>query len=142
MAVQDTPDPQFLNNISFTAFFVAVLQVKFCYFVAAALNLYFLKKYTTAQLSIVKLFARPLFCALMTCGGATVVYRLAGILFDGGGRINAFILLLITGVTAVAIYVCTMLLFKGISADEVRLLPFGGRLASFLVRKGLLHESN
>ena len=55
---------------------------------------------------------------------------------------NALILLLITGICAVAIYVFTMLLFKGITADEVRLLPMGGRLASFLVKRGLLHESN
>ncbi len=133
---------EYFGVSGFLGIYAAPISSISCYFVAAALNLYFLKKYTTAQLSIVKLFARPLFCALLTCGGATVVYRLAGILFDGGGRINAFFLLLITGVTAVAIYVCTMLLFRGITADEVRLLPFGGRLASFLVRKGLLHESN
>lgn len=55
---------------------------------------------------------------------------------------NALILLMITGICAVAIYVVTMLLFKGITADEVRLLPMGGRLAFFLVKRGLLHESN
>ena len=113
-----------------------------CYCVAAALNLFFLGKYTTAQLSPVKLFARPAFCALLTCGSATVVYRLLALAFNGTGRLHAFILLLVTGVVAVAVYVITMLLFKGITAGEVRLRPMGGRLASFLVRKGLLHESN
>lgn len=113
-----------------------------CYFVAAVLNLFFLAKYTTAKLSPVRLFARPALCALLTCGGATLVYRLLSMVLNEGGRLQALILLLVTGVVAVAIYVFTMLLFKGITADEVRLLPLGNRLASFLVRKGLLHESN
>lgn len=113
-----------------------------CYFIAAALNLFFLKKYTTAELSPVKLFLRPAICALLTCGGSVLVYKLSSLVFSGGGRLNALILLMITGICAVAIYVLTMLLFKGITADEVRLLPMGGRLASFLVKRGLLHESN
>ena len=113
-----------------------------CYFVAACLNLYFLGKHTTASLSPGKLFARPALCALLTCGGATLVYRLLSGVLNGGGRLNALVLLLITGIVAVGIYVVTMLLLKGITADEVRLLPMGGRLASFLVRKGLLHESD
>jgi hypothetical protein len=71
-----------------------------------------------------------------------LVYKLSSLVFSGGGRLNALILLMITGICAVAIYVVTMLLFKGITADEVRLLPMGGRLASFLVKRGLLHESN
>jgi len=79
---------------------------------------------------------------LLTCGGATLVYRLLSGVLNGGGRLNALVLLLITGIVAVGIYVVTMLLFKGITADEVRLLPMGGRLAAFLVRKGLLHESD
>ena len=113
-----------------------------CYMIAALLNLFFLRKHTTARLSLVSLFGRPTLCALLTCGASLGVYHLLRMLLSGGGRIEALLLLLLTGIVAVAVYVVTMLLFKGITADEVRLLPMGNRLASFLLNRGWLHESN
>lgn len=113
-----------------------------CYFVAASLNLFFLRKYTTASLAPLRLFGRPFLCAVLTCGATFGVYSLLRLVLDGGGRAEAFVLLLLSGLSAVAVYVISMLAFKGITSDEVRLLPMGGRLASFLIRKGWLYESN
>ena len=113
-----------------------------CYGIAAVLNLFFLARNTTAKLNPVRLFARPLLCALLTCGATWGVHSLMSAVLPTGGRIISFVLLLASGIAAVAVYVVTMLMLKGITADEVRLLPFGGRMASFLIRKGFLHESD
>ena len=108
----------------------------------ALLNLFFLRKHTTAKLSLLSLFGRPTLCALLTCFASLGVYHLLRLVLSDGGRMQALVLLLLTGVVAVAVYVVTMLIFKGITADEVRLLPMGNRLASLLIRKGWLHECN
>lgn len=113
-----------------------------CYLVAASLNLFFLRKYTSASLSPIGLFARPLLCTLLTCGATLGVYNLLCLVLPNGSRMEAFALLLGSGVTAVVVYVASMLMFKGITADEVRLLPMGGRLAAFLIKKGWLYESD
>lgn len=113
-----------------------------CYGIAATLNLFFLGRNTTADLNPVKLFGRPLVCALITCAATWGVHTLLDTLIAAQGRMVSLILLLASGITAVAVYVVTMLLFKGITADEVRLLPMGNRLASLLIRKGLLHDSH
>ena len=104
--------------------------------------MFFLRKHTTARLNPIPLFARPLLCAVVTCGATWGVHSLLSMVLPSGGRMISLILLLASGITAVAVYVVTMLAFKSITADEVRLLPFGGKIASFLIRKGLLHETH
>lgn len=113
-----------------------------CYLLAASLNLFFLRRHTTASLSPFALFLRPAFCAVLTGCATYGVYRLLSIFLPGGGRTTALLLLLACGIVTVAVYVVSMLLLKGITADEVRLLPMGGRIAAFLNRKGWLHESD
>lgn len=112
-----------------------------CYLIAAALNLFFLRRHTTAFLSPRSLFLRPAFCALLSGLAAWGAYSLVSSMLPGGGRLSALLILLVCGVVTVVVYVATMLLFCGIRADEVRLLPMGGKLASFLIGRGWLHES-
>ena len=112
-----------------------------CYLIAAALNLYFLRKHTSAHLSPRFLFLRPASCALLSGLATWGTYCIAGRLLPGGGRLSALLILLICGVVTVFVYVASMLLFCGIRANEVRLLPMGEKLASFLIRRGWLHES-
>ncbi len=113
-----------------------------CYLIAAALNMYFLRTHTTASLSPWRLFGKPAACAFVTGGITLGIYRLLRLLLAGGGRLEALLLLCICGAATVSVYVFTMLLCKGIAAEEVRLLPMGSRIARFLIRKGWLHESN
>ncbi len=112
-----------------------------CYLIAALLNLFFLRRYTTASLSLGGLFFRPAFCALLTGLAAFGTYSGMTYLLPGGGCGTALAVLLVCGIVTVGVYVVTMLIFHGITADEVRLLPMGGKLAAFLIRKGWLHES-
>lgn len=113
-----------------------------CYLIAASLNLFFLRRHTTAQLSPASLFFRPALCALLTGGVTFGVYSLLRLLLPDGGRTAALFVLLISGIVTVAVYVVSMLVLKGITADEVRLLPMGGRIAAWLTGKGWLHESD
>lgn len=112
-----------------------------CYLIAAALNLFFLRRHTTASLSPRSLFLRPASCALLSGLAAWGVYSLVSRLLPGGGRLSALLILMICGIVTVLVYVATMLLFCGIKAEEVRLLPMGDKLASFLIGRGWLHES-
>ncbi len=112
-----------------------------CYLIASSLNLFFLRRHTTASLSPVRLFFRPALCALLTGLATFGVYSGMTYLLPDGGRGTALAVLLVCGIVTVGVYVVTMLAFRGITADEVRLLPFGGKIAAFLIRKGWLHES-
>ena len=110
------------------------------YLIAACLNLYFLSLHTTANLEPLRLFFKPTLSAAFTFGVTILVHTLFEKLLPFGGRFGAFILLCISGICAVASYVASMLYFRAINAEEVRLLPFGRKIAAFLIRKKWLHE--
>lgn len=111
-----------------------------CYLLAATLNLMFLRVHTTAPLSTVRLFVKPAICSVLTGCTTYVAYFLLRIPFSGTTRVQSFVVLCLCAVVAVATYVFSMLLICGIKASEVRLLPMGNRLASYLIRKGWLYD--
>ena len=64
--------------------------------------------------------------------------------FVGGAddtRVASFAILMCSGIAMVVTYAATLLLFRGISEDEVRLLPMGNKIADILVKKGILAQS-
>ncbi len=129
-----------LGVSGFLGIYGAPIATLCCYMIVSCINLFFLSKYTSAPLYPGRLFVRPLCCAALTAAVTFGVYRLSSLVLSGNGRLQALILLCICGVAAVASYVSSMLLFCGITADEVRLLPKGNQIASFLIRKGWLHD--
>ena len=131
---------EFFGTSGILGIYAAPASSTIGYLIAALLNMHFLEKYTTADLSPVRMFVKPLICAGITFAATFSVYTVFDAILPFGGRIGALILLLVSGVTAVLCYLFSMLLLRAISADEVRLLPFGKKIASFLIARKLLHE--
>lgn len=125
----------------------APLSSVICYFVVMLLDMWFIRKYCGVGLNPVKLFGRPLLSGAVSCLITYFVYQGAVGLwkhfFDAAWdtRVASLSILLVTGIAMVVSYATALLLFKGIKEDEVRLLPFGNRIASILLRLGLINPS-
>ncbi len=109
-----------------------------CYVTAYLLNVFFLKKCGVDCVSPIKLFYRPACAAIVAGGISYMIYAVLRLFISGDGRIENIVFLSVSGLLGAASYACVLLLIKGISVDEVRLLPFGERIAAFLVNKKLI----
>ena len=111
-----------------------------CYAVALAMDLHFLKKLKYVVVSYADMFAKPLLCAslggLSAIGTVTLVSRLV----TENTRVGSFIMTCAGGSVGAAVYAVTLLAFKGITAEEIRLLPKGKKLCAFMIKKGWITE--
>ncbi len=110
-----------------------------CYIVALSMNLFFLKKYKYLTSSLLSIFAKPFICSLL-CGGAAYLVVLLGNAVLGESRLAALVILCAAGAVGVVVYAVSLIAVKGITAEEVRILPKGRTLCAFLVRKGFIKE--
>ncbi len=109
-----------------------------CYVTAFILNFYFLKKNQKLKLNIFRIFAKNAVCAVLSGLSAFGTYKLIQCFVGLDTRMDCLLCLAPAGVVAVAVYLVSTLICKGVSAEEVELLPKGRTLASFLKRKNLL----
>jgi stage V sporulation protein B len=113
-----------------------------CYIISLCLNMRFLRKAQNLRLSPKRLYLKPFVCALITGICCFIGYRLLYRVFDNpDGRLASLVILLITGIGSVLLYAFLLLLVKGITANEVRLLPLGNTLCDLFIRKGWLQDS-
>ena len=114
-----------------------------CYVTALYMNMRYLRKCQNIKLPFRRLFLKPLVCSAICGVFCFISYKIGFALWQGNpdGRFASFVILIITGVLAVFLYVFLMLLVKGITANEVRLLPKGKQLCAYFVRKGWLSDS-
>ncbi|MBO4860144.1 MAG: polysaccharide biosynthesis C-terminal domain-containing protein, partial [Clostridia bacterium] len=112
-----------------------------CYTVALSLNLFFLKRLGYIERSFTGMFAKPLIAALL-CGAAAVgtVYG-ASLIINAERRLGAFAVMCAGGVVGVIVYIVALLALKGITAEEIRLLPKGRKLCDFMLKKGWITEN-
>lgn len=118
-----------------------------CYCIVMLLDIWFLRKYCGVRLKLMGMFARPVICGVIsgfvTYGaykGATALWtNFAGTSSDS--RPAAFCILMISGITLVVAYAVTVLVFRAIKEDEVRLLPKGNAIADKLLKLGWLKPS-
>ncbi len=115
-----------------------------CYCIVMLMDIFFLRKYCGVKLKLAGMFARPVLCgavsAVVTYGayhGATALWSsFVGSSTDS--RLASLCILLISGVALVISYAVSVLIFRAIKEDEVRLLPKGNTIASKLIKKGWL----
>ena len=99
------------------------------------------RKVSGMRLNPIKLFGKPVICAALCAVAAFGGYSLSGLFVSEATRMGNVVMFIFGVIPGVAVYVITMLAFKGISASEVRLLPFGHRIAAIFIRFGFLKES-
>jgi formate-dependent nitrite reductase membrane component NrfD len=94
------------------------------------------------------MFARPVICgaisAVFTYGAYIGAKALWGAISDTSNetRIASLFILAISGIALVVSYVVSVLVLRAIKEDEVRLLPFGNRIAGKLISLGWLKKQN
>lgn len=114
-----------------------------CYVVVVAINMFVLVKASAVKLDFKSMFFKPLFCAAMSCISAFACYKVFGTILGGIGdpasRFNgSTIATLIAIVAAMFVYVMTILLTKGLSKDDVSMIPKGEKIAKVLEKRGFL----
>lgn len=111
-----------------------------CYLVVMFIDIWFMRRYCGIKLKISGLFARPLFCGLLTAAVTYGVYRGANavwVAFVGSSadsRAASLVILLVTGIAMVITYAASVLVLRAVKEDEVRLLPKGNMIANKLIR--------
>lgn len=113
-----------------------------CYVTALSMNLYFLKKLGHVTSSYFRMFAKPALCAVLCGAAAWGAVELMSLAVNPQSRLGSLAVLCAGGFAGVVVYIAALLVFKGIDADEVRLLPKGKKLCAFLLRKGWLTENH
>ncbi len=112
-----------------------------CYMTATFLNMRAVRKVSGMRLNPVKLFGKPVICSALCALAAFGGYSLSKLFVDGSSRLDNIVMFVFGVIPGVVVYVATMLAFKGITATEVRLLPFGNRIAAIFIKCGFLKES-
>ncbi len=112
-----------------------------CYFVATLLNMAEVRKASGMRLNPVKLFGKPVICSALCAVAAFAGYSLSKLFLTGATRLENIIMFIMGVVPGILVYVVTMVLWQGITSDEVRMLPFGNRIAGLLIKRGFLKDN-
>lgn len=137
---------EFLLLYSPLGIYAAPVSSLVCYLIVMIIDMYFLRKRCGVRLNSAKMFARPVLCGAISAAvtyGAYIGAKALWNIIAGGSdetRGASLFILLISGVALVVSYVVSVLLLRAIDEDEVRLLPFGNRIASKLIALGLLKK--
>ncbi len=114
-----------------------------CYVVIVVINVFALVRITDVKLNFNSILVKPLICAAISAASALACYKVFGGILknvgDPSSRLNGVtIATLIAVIAAVFAYVIALLLIKGISKDDVEMLPKGEKIAKTLEEKGIL----
>ena len=112
----------------------AVWSTMVCYIVMLSINFTALLKVTKVKLDYASVFIKPLIAAT-ACGLAALFsYSLLAEKLSINGTISTLFAICVGG----AFYAATLILIKGISRDDVEMLPKGEKIAKALEKFGLL----
>jgi stage V sporulation protein B len=117
-----------------------------CYCIVMLIDIFFLRRKCGVKLKLGGMFARPVICgavsAAATYGAYVGAKALWSVISDGSDetRIASLFILIVSGIALVASYVVSVLVLRAIKEDEVRLLPFGNRIAGKLIALGWLKK--
>lgn len=114
-----------------------------CYFTASALNIFFVVRYVGFVPSARKVFLRPFAASLACAGTAAGVYNLIKYLLGADfGRMFNILAVLVSILLAAIVYVTVLFLIRGVSEDDLRLLPKSEKIISVLRKLHLLKREN
>ncbi len=114
-----------------------------CYVVIVGMNMFMLMKISSVKLDFKSMFLKPLICSAISCVSAFACFKVFSTLLEGFGdpasRLNgATIATFIAVVAAVFAYAVSLLIIKGLSKDDVNMLPKGEKIAKALEKHGFL----
>ncbi len=120
----------------------AVVGTILCYVIIVVINLVSLLRIAKVRINLVSVFFKPLICALISGGVGYMAY--VGIehffpVSDFTRRINGATISCIISVGIImVVYLISMLLMRGLSEDDIKMLPKGEKIAKMLEKYKLL----
>lgn len=109
-----------------------------CYVVIVGINLFFLLRISKIRINVISVLLKPLFCAGLSAAAAWGAYRLFGrFLGERIPHVDLVGLILAVG-AAVIVYVIALLLCKGLSKEDILMLPKGEKIAKTLEKYKVL----
>lgn len=118
-----------------------------CYMLVTLLNIHFLRKYCGVRLRLAGMFARPVLCGAVTALfvwlarlGATALWKNL-VSQETLTRGASLFILVISGIVLVAVYCVTVIAFRAIKEDEIRLLPKGDKIADLLIKHNIIKQA-
>ena len=114
-----------------------------CYVIVVAINLYSIIKITGVKINFVSVFLKPFICSSISAAAAFITYtvfnRILGDFGNSERMLNgSSVSLVIAVIFAVVAYVISLLLIKGISKDDLEMIPKGEKIAKKLEKYGFL----
>lgn len=114
-----------------------------CYLVVVLINLYSIIKITGVNINFGSVFIKPCICSGISAVVAFLTNLVFGKFLGNIGNPDSVmngntIALIIAVIAAVIAYVITILLFKGISKDDLLMIPKGEKIAEDLEKRGFL----
>ncbi len=97
-----------------------------CYLTVTVMNLYFVYKHVGVMPKLSGLFGKPLFASVLCAASAYFTY--AGLSSVTASRLVLFVAIFV----AVVVYLVSIFLIRGISGDDVKLLPKGDKIFRIL----------
>ena len=115
----------------------AVIGTILCYVVIVAINLFALVKTTRIRINLISVFAKPIICGILCGVAAYTSFGLCNRFIPEFGLKNIMALGVGIGFGGI-IYIISMLFIKGISKDDVVMLPKGEKIAKILAKYGFI----
>ncbi len=106
-----------------------------CYIVMCLLNVFFIQRKVAGKINLGKILIRPAVSAAVMGAAAWAVYGLASRLLGGGealGRIPMAVAMVAAIGVAVIVYLVLIIVLRAITAEDMRLIPKGEKLAKLL----------
>jgi len=113
----------------------AAMSTLMCYIVMAGLDFMFLKSCLGEYPSLVKIISRPLISTLVMAVCAYTVYSLCGIISQEPGRLLMTIYLAVSIGSAVIVYLVMVIITRSVTAEDMKLIPKGEKIAKLLRMK-------
>lgn len=114
-----------------------------CYIIVVGINLYSIIKITDVKINFGSVFIKPLICSAISAVIAFITVSLFSRMLGGVGDPEAMIngnsiSLVISVIMAVVAYIIPLLFLKGISKDDLEMIPKGEKIAKKLEKFGFL----
>ena len=120
----------------------ATIGTLVCYTVIVTLNLYFTMKVSKCKINFVSTFGKPAISAVVCALSAYATHAVFSNILtfgDASSRLNGANFSTLLGVAvAVVVYVVMLLIVKGISKDDLLMLPKGKKIAKALEKYDLI----
>ena len=109
-----------------------------CYIFIVVASLIILYRRAKIRPNLMTTFIKPLFAAIMCALTAWVTYGLLDKLIASDSRVVGALMTVIAIVAAIAVYVFVILLIKGMTKEDVLMIPKGEKIANILEKKNFI----